>query len=114
LRAGLRRAAQKGCFYYDGFITRDSSSSDIDHLVPLSLTWDFWTRSTAATPQRYANDLGNRSRDDASANPRLDLCDAPPMAVAVVARRPAPGKRREVGSAWSIAPALATLNHDWQ
>jgi DNA-binding CsgD family transcriptional regulator len=38
---------------------------------------------------------------------RLDLCDAPPMAVAVVAQR-------LYGSARSIAPALATLNHDWR
>jgi uncharacterized protein DUF1524 len=54
IRAGRWRS------YYDGVITRDASGFDIDHLVPLAEAWDSGARRwTAATRQRYANDLGD-------------------------------------------------------
>jgi hypothetical protein len=76
--------------YYDGVVTRESSTFDIDHLVPLAEAWDSGARRwTATTRQRYANDLGdlrtlvavtarsNRSksdRDPADWMPRLGRC----------------------------------------
>jgi len=46
--------------YYDGAVTRDSSSFDIDHVVALAEAWDSGARRwTAATRSRYANDLGD-------------------------------------------------------
>lgn len=76
--------------YYDGVVTRSSSTFDIDHLVPLAEAWDSGARRwTAATRQRYANDLGdsrtlvavsasaNRSKSDqdpAEWMPRLGKC----------------------------------------
>jgi hypothetical protein len=76
--------------YYDGVVTRSSSTFDIDHLVPLAEAWDSGARRwTAATRQRYANDLGdsrtlvavsasaNRSKSDqdpAEWMPRLGRC----------------------------------------
>lgn len=46
---------------YDGVTTTDSSTFDIDHLVPLAEAWQSgaWKWS-AATRQAYANDLGYR------------------------------------------------------
>jgi hypothetical protein len=47
--------------YYDGVVTRSSTTIDVDHLVPLAEAWDSGAkRWTAATLQRYANDLGDR------------------------------------------------------
>ncbi|WP_254185598.1 GmrSD restriction endonuclease domain-containing protein [Nocardioides panacis] len=47
--------------YYDGAVTRDSTSFDIDHLVPLAEAWDSGARRwNAETRKRYANDLGDR------------------------------------------------------
>ena len=76
--------------YYDGVMTRDASGFDIDHLVPLAEAWDSGARRwTAATRERYANDLGdprtlvavtasaNRSKSDqdpAEWLPHLEQC----------------------------------------
>jgi hypothetical protein len=47
--------------YYDGVVTRDSSSFDIDHTVALAEAWDSGARRwTTDTRRRYANDLGDR------------------------------------------------------
>ncbi|MGD9960734.1 HNH endonuclease family protein [Nocardioides sp.] len=47
--------------YYDGVVTRESTTFDIDHLVPLAEVWDSGGRRwTADTRDRYANDLGDR------------------------------------------------------
>jgi hypothetical protein len=44
--------------YFDGVTTRDSSTFDVDHMVPLAEAWDSGARSwTADTRQRFANDL---------------------------------------------------------
>ena len=45
---------------YDGVITRDPSTLDVDHVVPLREAWDSgaWTW-TPARRQSYANDLGD-------------------------------------------------------
>ena len=46
--------------YYDGVVTRRSTSFDIDHLVPLAEAWDSGAkRWNADTRRRYANDLGD-------------------------------------------------------
>ena len=88
--------------YYDGVLTRRSTVFDIDHLVPLAEAWDSGARRwTAATRQRYANDLGdprslvavtassNRSksdRDPAEWMPRLAKCQYVRQWVAVKIR----------------------------
>lgn len=47
--------------YYDGVVTRDSSSFDVDHMVPLAEAWDSGAkRWSADTRKRFANDLGDR------------------------------------------------------
>jgi hypothetical protein len=47
--------------YYDGVRTRDDSSFDVDHMVPLAEAWDSGARRwNARTRQRFANDLGDR------------------------------------------------------
>jgi hypothetical protein len=47
---------------YDGLSTRDASSFDIDHMVPLNEAWQSgaWAWS-AATRKAYANDLGYKA-----------------------------------------------------
>jgi len=63
--------AVKGCdaqagewrFYYDGVVTRDSSSFDIDHLVALAEAWDSGAkRWTANARARYATTGGTTAR----------------------------------------------------
>ncbi len=47
--------------YYDGVVTRRSTTFDIDHVVALAEAWDSGAkRWTAGTRERYANDLGDR------------------------------------------------------
>jgi hypothetical protein len=47
--------------WYDGAVTRDSTSFDVDHMVPLAEAWDSGARRwTADTRRRFANDLGDR------------------------------------------------------
>lgn len=88
--------------YYDGVVTRRSTTFDIDHLVPLAEAWASGARRwTAATRQAYANDLGdsrtlvavsassNRSkgdRDPAQWMPRLGKCTYVKQWVAVKIR----------------------------
>jgi Protein of unknown function (DUF1524) len=46
--------------YYDHATTTDSTSFDIDHLVALAEAWDSGAKKwSAATRERYANDLGD-------------------------------------------------------
>jgi hypothetical protein len=46
--------------WYDGAVTYDSTSFDIDHAVALAEAWDSGARRwTADTRKRYANDLGD-------------------------------------------------------
>lgn len=46
--------------YYDGVRTKDSSTFDIDHMVPLAEAWDSGARRwNADTRERFANDLGD-------------------------------------------------------
>ncbi|MEJ7832497.1 MAG: HNH endonuclease family protein [Nocardioides sp.] len=46
--------------YYDAASTRDSSTLDIDHMVPLAEAWDSGARAwNAGTRERFANDLGD-------------------------------------------------------
>jgi hypothetical protein len=47
---------------YDGDVTSDSSTFDVDHMVPLNEAWQSgaW-RWTSARRQAYANDLGYRA-----------------------------------------------------
>jgi hypothetical protein len=47
---------------YDGLVTRDASTFDIDHMVPLNEAWQSgaWSWS-AATRKAYANDLGYKA-----------------------------------------------------
>jgi hypothetical protein len=88
--------------YYDGVVTRHSSSFDIDHVVPLAEAWDSGARRwTAGTRQRYANDLGdsrtlvavtasaNRSKGDRDPTdwmPQLGKCQYVRQWVAVKVR----------------------------
>lgn len=46
--------------YYDAASTRDPSTLDIDHMVPLAEAWDSGARAwDDATRERFANDLGD-------------------------------------------------------
>lgn len=46
--------------YYDGVRTTDSSTFDIDHMVPLAEAWDSGARRwNPDTRERFANDLGD-------------------------------------------------------
>lgn len=45
---------------YDGVVTRDSSTFDVDHLVPLKEAWESGARGwPEARRQAFANDLGD-------------------------------------------------------
>lgn len=47
--------------YYDGARTRNPSTFDVDHMVPLAEAWDSGARRwNAATRTRFANDLADR------------------------------------------------------
>lgn len=87
---------------YDGVVTRDSTSFDIDHRVPLAEAWDSGAkRWTADTRKRFANDLGdprslvavsassNRSKGDRDPSewmPQLGKCNYVTRWVAVKIR----------------------------
>jgi DNA-binding CsgD family transcriptional regulator len=45
---------------------------------------------------------------------RLDLCDAPPVAVGVVARLPVAGRAEPDADRGAVGPVLATLDHEWR
>ncbi|KAI9446412.1 hypothetical protein H4582DRAFT_2165149 [Lactarius indigo] len=56
--AHAARCRDTGCHPYDGVSTTDSSSFDIDHLVPLKEAWVSGARSwTNAQREAFANDL---------------------------------------------------------
>ena len=57
--SGCRVAGGRWRSLYDGEVTADSSSFDVDHMVPLKEAWDSgaW-RWSAGTREDYANDLG--------------------------------------------------------
>jgi hypothetical protein len=47
---------------YDGIVTNDPSSFDVDHLVPLAEAWDSGASAwDAGTRQAFANDLGAKN-----------------------------------------------------
>lgn len=55
IRGGRWRSA------YDGVATRESSTFDVDHMVPLKEAWESGARGwSEARRQAYANDLGDR------------------------------------------------------
>lgn len=60
-KVGLSCSISGGQWYskYDGVTTKNSSSFDIDHLIPLKEAWDSgaWNWSTTMR-KKYANDLG--------------------------------------------------------
>ena len=57
--SGCRVAGGRWRSLYDGEVTSNSSSFDVDHMVPLKEAWDSgaW-RWSAGTREDYANDLG--------------------------------------------------------
>ena len=59
IRSGCELRRGRWFSRYDGVATRDASTFDIDHLVPLNEAWQSgaWTWSPA-TRRAYANDLG--------------------------------------------------------
>jgi hypothetical protein len=59
IRSGCELRGGEWRSRYDGVTTRDPSSFDIDHMVPLNEAWQSgaW-RWSAATRRAYANDLG--------------------------------------------------------
>lgn len=60
LRSGCRIKGGRWFSAYDGRWTKDPSTFDIDHMVPLKEAWDSgaW-RWSAARRRAYANDLGS-------------------------------------------------------
>jgi len=66
--------------WYDGVVTRDSTSFDVDHLVALAEAWDSGAkRWTADTRTRFANDLGDgRSLVAVSASSNRSKSDRDP------------------------------------
>ena len=66
--------------WYDGAVTRDSTSFDVDHMVPLAEAWDSGAkRWTADTRTRFANDLGDgRSLVAVSASSNRSKSDRDP------------------------------------
>lgn len=66
--------------WYDGAVTRDSTSFDVDHMVALAEAWDSGARRwTADTRRRFANDLGDgRSLVAVSASSNRSKSDQDP------------------------------------
>jgi hypothetical protein len=66
--------------WYDGAVTRDSTSFDVDHLVALAEAWDSGAkRWTTDTRTRFANDLGDgRSLVAVSASSNRSKSDRDP------------------------------------
>lgn len=66
--------------WYDGAVTRDSTSFDVDHMVPLAEAWDSGARRwTADTRTRFANDLADgRSLVAVSASSNRSKSDQDP------------------------------------